>query len=147
MSGDREEQLREELEYELGKATRPGSEALFSFIEWFIEQGGNNVGPRTLDRYRATYNHLRNFAKARRVKVDFGTIDQELYNELLDYLTNDLNQAVNTTGVYIKNLKVFLRAAYDKETTESRIFEKKWFKVPSEETTHIYLTGKEIETL
>lgn len=141
------EAMKQALHVYTGRIKPPEKETLFGYIERFIEQGGNGKKPRTLQRYRTTLNFLQAFAKAKRLNLDFETIDQEVYDSFVDYLATEHNQAVNTIGVYVKNLKVFLREAYDEGITDLRTFEKKWFKVPNEEADHIYLTEEEIEQL
>lgn len=141
------EALRLALDHYTGKIKPPEKETLLAFIERFIEQGGNGKSPRTLQRYQTTLNFLQAFAKSKRLTLDFETIDQEVYDSFISYLATEHNQAVNTIGVYVKNLKVFLKEAYDQEVTDLRTFEKKWFTVPSEETDHIYLNEEEIDKI
>lgn len=139
--------LRRELDYYLGNEIRPGDETLFQYIERFIERSKGAVKYRTIQRYITTLNHLKDFAETQKQIVDFSTIDQDLYNSFVDHLSQNHNMAVNTIGVYIKNLKVFLRSAHEDGVTDSTVFNSRWFKVLSEETEHIYLNKDEIQQM
>ena len=53
-------------------------------------------------------------------------------------------QSINTIGKNIKNLKVFLKEAYNRGLSDNKIFEDPDFRIIEEETEQIYLNQEEI---
>ena len=127
----------------------------FDFIENVIEERKNGMqltptgkqfSIHTIKGYITTLNHLIEFQKYRGERIDFDSIDMNFYNSLVKWF-NSQNKAKNTIGKDIKNLKVFISEAFDRELTKNLVFRRKKFKVLREETDAIYLTNEELEQM
>lgn len=120
---------------------------LFSLAERFckneIPYKGKSRKYNTVRSYRTTYNHLKEFARHTKSKVDFDTISLDFYYKFISYLKKEgLN--TNSVGKEIKILKVFLAEALDLGLSDNLQFRHKKFAVPREDTEAVYLTWDEI---
>lgn len=130
-------------------------EDLLSFVNRYIKEceSGKRKKPdkgryesSTIKAYKNTINHLKDYCSDREVKLNFNDITLDLYSKLLDYFW-ELGQASNTIGNFIKNLKVFMGAAFNEDLHTCLDYSKKAFKKPSEETDSIYLTESELDRI
>ena len=96
--------------------------SFFGFIRLIIEESrnGTRLTPKgkhfsnyTVKGYITTRNHLEEFQKFKRNRIDFGSIDMDFYNELVNWFYAQ-GKAKNTLGKHIKNLKVFMAEAFDR---------------------------------
>jgi integrase len=71
----------------------------------------------------------------------------DFYKKFTLYLQKDLQNAVNTAGKYIKNLKALLRESYDRKYHTNTIFQNRKFKVLSEDSDTIALSEEEIQKI
>ncbi len=125
---------------------------LFRFIDIIIEdtkQGkrltdtGGKFSNFTIKGYTTTLNHLKSFQEDYNRKIDFETIDLDFYDDFLAFFHKD-NKATNSIGKHIKNLKVFMKAAYEKGFHSNLDFQNKQFKTIEEQTDSIYLNENEL---
>ncbi len=149
--------LKNRLNIRLGKSA-PAKESktdFFSFIEQLMmdsksgkrtTDNGRIISKGTIGNYKNTLNMLKRFQVEYRRKIDFDTIDLDFYDDFLAYL-NQNNYATNTIGKFIKDIKVFLKAASDKKLHSNFEFQNKRFKKIAENTDSIYLTDAEIEKI
>ena len=91
-------------------------------------------------------NHLEEFQRFKRNRIDFDNIDMDFYNELVNWFYAQ-GKAKNTLGKHIKNLKVFMSEAFDRGTSQNIVFKRKKFKVLEEETDTIYISNEEMERM
>lgn len=143
---------------------------LLSFFEDFIKnlkyiyKGGQPypVTNRTKQRYSTTLRHLKDFAASQPQEPDFDTIDQDFYQDFVDYLrtktlvrpkksnpnpTETIKMADNTVGKHISTLKTILNEASDKGINSNTKYRSTKFAVISEDIDKIYLTETEIDKL
>jgi site-specific recombinase XerD len=146
--------LRERLKIRLGK-TVVEKVTLFGFIESVISEcysgkrltdKGARFSTYTIKGYRTTLNHLLAFQKVYSRLIDFPTIDLDFYDDFLNYF-NQQNYAINSIGKHVKNLKVFMKDAFDKGLHTNTSFQSKRFKTIEENTESIYLSEAEIESI
>lgn len=142
----------------LDKELRPNNTKeinFIDFIEVFIKDSesgkrltdkGKKISPFTIKGYKTTQNHLNDYIKVRKKKVDFETIDMKFYNDFIKYF-HDLKYTTNTVGKNIKNIKVFVKEAYKRGLIEKLPFNNEDFKVVSEDTQQIYLNENELEAI
>jgi len=146
--------LRSQLSQRLGKnipaKNRPSD--LFSFIEHFIEdsvsgkrttENGKMISQQTIAGYKSSLKHLRTFQETYCKRIDFDTIDLDFYDAFVDYF-NKKNQSINSIGRQIKNLKVFLKAAAEKNLHNNFTFQNRRFRRIEETSDSIYLNNDEI---
>ena len=133
---------------------------LYIFIETFINKSVGTKSPGTIKSYTNTKHHILDFDKSRNKKSTFENINLDWYDDFNKYLkdtrytTNKKGEEVevppqspNTIGKNIKNIKVFLNAAKDRNIKINSETQSRRFKVPSIETDKIYLTEDELEQL
>jgi site-specific recombinase XerD len=140
---------------------KPAKEAniqpqFFPFVENMIKE--SELGTRlvfktkmkfskeTIKGYKATANRLKEFEKATKTKIKFEGLTMDFYNKVLNYFYNQ-NQALNTTGKIIKNIKVFAHEAREKGIQVCQDIDKKGFKVLTEDTDQIFLTIQELNQI
>jgi integrase len=148
-------ELRDQLDLALGRKADDGPRTLFAFIGDYIAKARERVNPNTgarlaettLKKYITTLHHLEGFAKAKRRRVDFDTVDLGCYDAFNAYLTNDQGQALNSVGKYIQTLKTFLRAAAEQGIEVNPAFRSRKFRTPSELTDKVYLSEQELNDL
>jgi integrase len=150
---------RNELRYELDKSLNRNSEnrmpTFFEFIEQFIKESkvrvnpvnGTTIATNTIKKYVTTFNHLKEFATSKRVKIDFPAIDLTFYDRFSSYLTVKKGLAMNSVGKYIQTLKTFLRAADEAGCPVNLVYRSKRFRTPTELTDKVYLTRSELDEL
>ncbi|MFC6223941.1 site-specific integrase [Hymenobacter artigasi] len=142
------ETLKAELEIELGAerlSARPIM--LADFAERLTEELAGSRAANTLQVYRSSIQHLRDFEKHSRRRYDFTAINLEFYNKFTDYLSTKKGHTPNTVGKIIKTLKSFLTEAVERKLHTNLDYKSKRFKVEKEETEAIYLTVPELTTL
>jgi len=148
------EYLKERIKKRLGIKTEPqeGKIDLMKFIEQFIEvsksgsrttENGKKINLGTIKQYQNTLNHLIEFQKTYRRKIDFDTIDLDFYDDLLKYF-NSQNYATNSIGKTIKNIKLFMRAAAEKKLHVNHDYQNKRFRKITEIADTIYLNDEEL---
>lgn len=148
-------ELRDRLHIALGHTAAEGPRTLFAFVQDYIAKADARVNPNTGARlaattrkkYTSTLNHLQAFAKAKRMRVDFDTVDLLFYDRFNAYLTTDQGLAMNSVGKYIQTVKTFLRAAVEEGHDVNPAFRSRKFKTPSELTDKVYLNEQELNDL
>lgn len=78
------------------------------------------------------------FAKTKKQKVDFGTINLDFYYKFTSYLKN-LRLQPNSIGKNVKRLKTFMSEAVDLRLTTNMQFKLKKFAVFKEPADSVYL--------
>lgn len=146
-------QLRERIAAVLDPKVEEPPMSLFAFIDEQVElakvrmDSGELSGGATLSKYRTAREHLRNFSKAKRYRLDFDTVDVAFYQRFMAYLVKDLGLAKNTVGKYIRTLKTWLYAAQDDNPLLLPKYRSRRFKAPTEATRKAYLTARELHDL
>lgn len=143
------------VEEKAAEPAEPPKNALFAFIEDFIEKAptrinidsGQHIHHRTIQKYNTTLRVLKEFAEKRKRPVDFDTIDLEFYADFTAYLTKKEKLAMNSVGKYIQTLKVFLNEATAQKVNTKLDYKATRFKVLKEDADSIYLTEQELQML
>lgn len=126
----------------------------FGFAEGFIaarEDQIKNVksvklSPITLRAYKQTLKKLREFDKKTKYGLDFSTVDMNFYYAFVGFL-EEQDYCLNTIGKHIKNLMTILNRATEEGVNNNLKYKHRDFKMVREDTTAIYLTPDEIDTL
>ena len=157
------EQFRAALKKELNRDTAPVKlefRDFLSFIDYYIDlcrKGTitNTKGKKLLDgsirNYISTRSAIERYSKARRVKLRFEDITMEFYHDFVNYLNEATHSRgrykPNVIGKYQKNIKVFMRYAFESGLTLNADFKKRDFKVFQENVDTVYLTKDELQKL
>ena len=110
------------------------------------EKTGQKLSPGLVIKYTTVKNMLIDFHRHRGDEADFPDFDEELYNELKNYMVNKKKYSLNTIGRTIRFIKTVLhyatRKGYNSNTKYQSVF-----KSISEESDSIYLTEEELKKL
>ena len=148
-------ELKNLLDLAKGKTEKSAPINLSTFIDQFIErrrtqminQGKRVTGNTILTTYRQTKRLLKEFGTATRTKIDFDTINLELYQKFIDYMHDVKGFSISNTGKHIKTLKTFMNDALEDGHTDNRSHKSKYFKVTTDESFAIALTDDEIQSI
>lgn len=182
--GDKETITSKQLEEEINKALNPEKykpveekpKTLFQYIESFISTAhtrkdkatGRLLAYNNIQQYRATEKHLKAFAATKRKKdFEFNQIDQNFYNNFVEYLQNSipaldkdrkplLNEdgtpkllkecfTQNSVGKHIRVLKLILNEATRDGVNKSTTYNQ--FYVFTEDSDAVYLNEEELQLL
>jgi site-specific recombinase XerD len=113
------------------------------FLETKIKVGRISAG--SIRQYRATLTTLNDFEEFAGIKLDFEKMDNEFYDHFTFYLYDHLENNPNTVGNRVKQLKVFLGWALEKELTTSIKFKK--FKKPNCESFSVALSIEQLDKI
>lgn len=106
-------------------------ESFFVHLDRFIDNYTNNgirPGIRTIQRYKVLLRKLQDFQKSKKVEISFDLINVQFSNDFIHYLLNK-KLTNNTVGTYIKNLKLFMKWAFDQDFRKFKVFKKDTFQV------------------
>ena len=142
------ETLKERFNELLGRKTEAKEKfkTLVAFIEHHVK-GLTDKRPNTLKQYNQTVRLLKDFETFSKKKVTFESVDLDFYTDYIDYLTFEKKFSPNWIGKNIKNIKLFMGEAMERELHTNISFKSKRFKALSEETESIYLSEAELETI
>lgn len=118
------------------------AKSFFRLWDEYIENKRPQVSPTTIKHFVTSRNHLKNFAKSKRVRIKLDTIDINFYEKYINYLFSDLGLTNNTVGTEIKQLKTFLHYLTRRRINTKLDFQT--FKKPQAPTQIIVLTRKEM---
>jgi len=140
------QEFKEALDIETGRKERREARTLFSFIEEFIaiREKLPTFQKNTIKTYKSHYENLKDYAKTKRITLDFNDITLEFYDNFLLFLYNEKEFAIGTAGNIIKTLKTVLNDATEKGINKNLAFRNKKFKKPTFEPENIYLNEKEL---
>lgn len=157
------EQFRAAFKKELNRDAAPVKlefKDFVSFIDYYIDlcrkgsitnSKGNKLQDGSIRNYISTKSALVRYGKARHIKLRFEDITMDFYHDFVSYL-NDSTHArgkykPNVIGKYQKNIKVFMRYAFENGLTLNADFKKRDFKVYQENVDTVYLTKEELQML
>ena len=125
---------------------------LFEYLDHFIDDctsgrrltsEGKRYREVTIKGFGTLKYHLLEYQTQTNKKIDFKVITIDFYDDFLKYF-NDNEKRINTIGKNIKNLKTLLNAATEEGYNDNLEFQRKKFKVITEDTDKIYLTEKDL---
>lgn len=114
---------------------------LLCFVKSFIEK--TDKKPNTVKGYKQTAREIEGYITLTGKRLQFENVDLDFYLSFVEYLTNK-GYSPNTVGARIKDLKMFMNEAYERNLHTNMDFKKKRFSKPKEETTAIYLNTDEL---
>lgn len=150
------QQLKVDLEAFINGSS--DSASFIQYFETFIRntQLGLRINPKTklpikesgIRGYSTTLQHINEFAKTWKRKVDFDSIDLEFHQDFCKYLSNTKNKlSANTIGSHIQRIKAVMAEATEKGLNTNMAFKSKYFVKQSEETEAVYLSETELKEL
>jgi len=115
---------------------------LHSYIDIFLNHKKGKIKDVTIRSYKQTKRLIIKFNK----NLNFEDVNLDFYYDFTSFLEEE-NFSLNTIGKHIKNLKSFLKSAYEKGHHKTLAYTNSEFKAPKELTTAIYLTEEEVEKI
>lgn len=137
------ERLRKSLNQILQKETAP-SKDLPEFADSVLTASDRKES--TKKAIRQTIRNLKEFKVKTGKSLHFDAIDLDFYNDYLEYAKNQ-GYGQNTIGTHVKNIKVFMREAFERGLTKNMHFRSKRFRKMQEESQSIYLTDQELQKI
>ena len=107
---------------------------------------GKPYAKSTPSAYRQCLNKLLEFCKKTKRSFAIDEIDLDFYHAFYEYLSSN-GFSINYIGKNIKTLKTFMNEALDKNHSKNTAHRNKRFKIPTEDTTSIYLTIDELREI
>ena len=131
-----------------------------AFIDYYIalcREGSilNNKGSMlvagSIRNYLSTQSALKKYSTNRRITLRLDSITVDFYNDFIKFL-NETKHArgqykPNVIGKFVKNIKVFMRYAYENGYTTNDDYKRREFKVYKEDVETVYLTEVELDAL
>ena len=127
-----------------------------AYYKWFLEFYSKNNSPYskkvltkgTLITLRSALNVLKRFIEYKNIKdLHFNDINRQFYNDLIDYLTNEMKYTKNYIGTIIQKIKTVMGYAYDEGKHSNLEFKKNYFSKVNEVINHPYLKKEELEKI
>jgi integrase len=145
------ELLKSYLDKLLNKNTISVSpEKSFTFIEFaydVLENKKKRITNETYKSYRQTLIKLEMYSKVYRTPIDFNSFDKKFVNSFSTFLEEYYDHQQNSLSKHFKNLKTYLIEAVNRGLINNSNFIIKDFCFPTEDTTAIYLTEKELQKM
>ncbi|WP_165370383.1 site-specific integrase [Hymenobacter persicinus] len=128
---------------------KPAKAGQTNFLELFaayIEATSAVKAHGTVKHYKSTLNHLKAFAAKRGGKMTLERLDMSFYNDLVTFLTQELEMTNGTVNNQLKRVKAVMSYAVDQSLTDNLTFRK--FKLMKHtEADKVYLTQDELQIL
>ena len=126
------------------------SEKNISFIEFayeVLENKKKRITIETYKSYRQTLIKLEMYSKVNKTPITFNSFDKKFVNLFSTFLEEYYDHQQNSLSKHFKNLKTYLIEAVNRSLISNSNFIIKDFCYPTEETTAIYLTEKELQKM
>lgn len=136
--------LKDEIDKTLNKKSSAKKLEFLEFIQEYISNSPKTYN--SLRNHKQTLARLKEFSKQFNKPLIFENIDLDFYNEFVKFLVAK-NYAQNTVGTFIKDIKVFMNEATDRELNSNLAYLNKRFKVLTDTADTIYLTKDELNIL
>ena len=107
-------------------------------------KSGHPINPNTIKTYVTTLNHLKEFEKIKRRKIDFESIDLDFYKDYTEYLIKGLKTRTNAAMKKIQVFKLIMNEATERGLNNNLSYKSKRFVTVREKSDNIYLTANEI---
>jgi integrase len=133
--------LKDALDKSLYKDEYGQSTTFLKFVLELTNEANRKLN--TMKQWKQTLRKLNEFQASTKMEVDFDTIDMSFYNSFLSFLTKQ-GYTKNTIGGFIKNVKIFMNEAVERNLTKNLEYRNKKFKVLEEQVDKIYLSQKEL---
>ncbi len=126
------------------------SEKNISFNEFayeVLENKKKRITIETYKSYRQTLIKLEMYSKVNKTPITFNSFDKKFVNLFSTFLEEYYDHQQNSLSKHFKNLKTYLIEAVNRGLISNSNFIIKDFCYPTEETTAIYLTEKELQKM
>ncbi|WP_435263051.1 tyrosine-type recombinase/integrase [Tenacibaculum sp. nBUS_03] len=138
------------------KSEKKGQFIYFTdFVDDFIIKAPDLVNRSTKEKYtvlkiteyKNSNNRIKEFEKEVKKRIRINGFTLKVYDELVEYFRDKRGYSINTIGMYIKNIRVFLKILEEKSYTVHADYKKASFANLKEESVSIALNEDEIEQI
>lgn len=142
-------EIRQLLSERMGKRTSTQKNVFFlDFVDEYIKNSVD-LQEQSRKQHASAKNVIERYSKSINKKLRFEDITVDFRNDLVKYLKTIKHEKgdyykPNTIARIFKNIKTWMRVAYDKGLTHNNDFKKKAFGVQKEEADTVYLKEEEI---
>lgn len=119
----------------------------YRFSEKFIQDVAGNRTHGSIKNYRNSLRHIKEFAEAKNIPLEFSNIDLDFHLSMVEYLANIKKFSRNTIWRINRTLKTFLNEANERGFPVNPAFRAKKFSVSPEDTESIYLSKEELDKM
>ena len=130
---------------------------LLDFFQKLIDQSlsgvrlnpanGKPICISTVQTYITTINHLKEYQKLYKRKIQFDNIDLLFYNQYTEYLIKELRLSSNSVGKNIQVLKLVMNDAVELGLCKNLAYKSKRFLTIREKSDSIYLDKSELQEM
>ena len=113
-----------------------------NFME-YLQNVENTISKNSIKSYRSSFNHIKNFAEEKGLKLDFTIFDRDFEIRFTQYLIKDKNISNNTIGKYIMSLKIFLKQMEKRGIKVDPAYRD--YRILSAPVDFVYLTSVELD--
>ena len=117
---------------------------LLSYIRKHIERSIAIRKPATITQYNYCLNKLEQYEKHNKSKLTFKDINLDFYSRVMQFCIKNQNLSTNSISKIIKNIKMWMAAAYEEGLHTNTTYASRMFKKPSEDAEDIYLSEEEL---
>src|SRR6185437_2670575 len=145
--------LDQEVKKKVSEKERQNS--FFGYFQDLIQQSisGTRRHPRTskpiskgtIKNYTSALNHLTEFQKTRKKRIEFKNIDLDFYNNYTEFLIKKIKLSSNTIGKDIQVIKMIMNDAKERGINTNLSYKSKRFITIREKSDNIYLKEYEIK--
>ncbi|SMB92598.1 integrase family protein [Hymenobacter roseosalivarius DSM 11622] len=136
------EELREVVALTIGGPQADTPVGLLELLEQWIEASRRDKTESTVKSYRTLLNHLKAYAKLRRLRLEFSNVDTAFCEAFKNYLLGTVGIANTSVNNNVKYLKAFLNATFEQGMHEFAHF-KRFRKLEDLQPEVVYLTRAE----
>jgi site-specific recombinase XerD len=115
-----------------------------NFME-YLQNVENTISKNSIKSYRSSFNHIKNFAEEKGLKLDFTLFDRDFEIRFTQYLIKEKNISNNTIGKYIMSLKIFLKQMEKRGIKVDPAYRD--YRILSAPVDFVYLTSVELDAL
>lgn len=133
--------LKDALDKSQFKNEHAQKTTFLKFVNSLIEESTRKTN--TLNQWKQTLRKLEEFRAHTKTEVDFDTIGMDFYNGFVKFLTKE-GYTKNTIGGFVKNVKIFMNEAVDRNLTRNLEYRNRKFKILEEQVDKIYLSQNEL---
>ncbi|MDQ2719489.1 MAG: site-specific integrase [Bacteroidota bacterium] len=141
--------VKEKIQKIINPPEELGTKDFINFAETYATTSQKKL--TTKKNYFQTINHLKAFKSKnkeyRKKPIDFNEIDLDFYDHFFIYLEKEIQLGKNTIGMHFKNIKVFMKQAFERNLHKNQSFMLSGFRVVSEETDATFLNPKELKKI
>lgn len=142
--------LKELIEVAINRRSATRNLDFYGYFEEYIElqrarreTEGKPVGRSIVNDYERTLALLREFSG----RLSFESISESWYHAFVAHLKESKEFRTNTIGKHLKNLKAFLNWATEEGYNDNRNFQKRYYKILTEESVNYYLDENELKIM